>query len=39
MSIHLQNELKDELAEILDISNISPGHLQDKIIGPGIIKA
>ena len=32
-------ELKDELEEILDISNITPQHLQDKIIGPRIIKA
>ena len=27
-------ELKDELEEILGISNISPEQLQDKIIGP-----
>ena len=30
-------ELKDELEEMLDISNITPEHLQDKIIGPRII--
>ena len=32
-------ELKDELEEILDISNITDEHLQDEIIGPRIIKA
>ena len=32
-------ELKDELEEILDISNISHEHLRDEIIGPRIIKA
>ena len=35
----LFTELKDELEEILDISNISPEHLQHKIIRPRIIKA
>ena len=29
-------ELEGELEEILDISNFSPKHLQDKIIGPRI---
>ena len=32
-------ELKDELEEILVISKSSPEHLQDKIVGPRIIKA
>ena len=32
-------ELKDEPEEILDISEITPDHLKDKIIGPRIIKA
>ena len=32
-------ELKDELEEILDISNITDEHQQDEIIGPRIIKA
>ena len=32
-------ELKDELEEILDISNITHGRLQDEIIGPRILKA
>ena len=32
-------ELKDELEEILVVSNISHERLQDKIIGPHIIKA
>ena len=27
-------EFKDELEEILDVSNITPEHLHDKIIGP-----
>ena len=35
----LFTELKDELEEILDISNFSPEHPQDKILGPRIIKA
>ena len=35
----LFTELKAELEEILDISNISPEHLQHKIIRPRIIKA
>ena len=30
-------ELKDELEEILNISHITPEHLQDEIIGPRII--
>ena len=30
-------ELKDELEEILNISHITPEHLQDEIIGPHII--
>ena len=32
-------ELKDELEEILDIPNITPEHLQDKILEPRIISA
>ena len=32
-------ELKDELEEIFDISNITPTLLQDKILGPRIISA
>ena len=32
-------ELKDELEEFLDISNISSKHLQHDIVGPPIIKA
>ena len=32
-------ELKDELEEVLNISNITPKHLQDEIIGPRIISA
>ena len=32
-------ELKDELEEILDISNITPEHLQEKILGRHSIKA
>ena len=32
-------ELKDEIEEILDSSNISQEHLQDRIIGPRKIKA
>ena len=32
-------ELKDELDEILDISNITPEHLQEKIIEPRNISA
>ena len=32
-------ELKDELQEILGISDISPEHLQDKILGPRVFKA
>ena len=27
-------EIKDELGEILGISNITPNHLQDKTLGP-----
>ena len=32
-------ELKDELEKILDIPNITPEHLQDKILEPRIISA
>ena len=32
-------ELKDELEEILSISDITPSHLQQGIIGPRIIQA
>ena len=32
-------ELKDELQDILKISNVSHEHLQAKIMGPRIIKA
>ena len=32
-------ELKDEVEEFLDISNITDDHLEDKTIGPRIIKA
>ena len=32
-------EIKDELEEILDIPNITDDHLEDKTIGPRIIKA
>ena len=32
-------ELKDEVQEILGISNITDDHLEDEIIGPRIIKA
>ena len=31
-------ELKDELEEILDISNITNDHLEDETIGPHITK-
>ena len=31
-------ELKSELEEILDISNILQEHIQDEIIGPRILK-
>ena len=32
-------ELKDEVEEILGISNITDDHLEDEIIGPRIVKA
>ena len=32
-------ELKDELEEILSISDIIPSHLQHEILGPDIIQA
>ena len=38
MNSHSQNQKIDELEKILNISDITPSHLQHEMIGPNIIQ-